>query len=663
MPIINNLGIRGKLFIFFIIPTFALIVQILISTLNQNTIVNEGRILQKALSLSIKMSSLVHEMQKERGATAGFLSSKGTNFSDTLSKQKDLTNLRRKDIQTAMEAVDLISLPTNFMQDLGIALSMYQNIDNIRSEVTQQTISKKDAISYYTKMNGMFIGAIAALAMESTKDEIVKDLNSYANFLLSKERAGIERAIGAGIFAAKQASHNDRIKFSTLISEQSSFLMSFDILASDEFIYFLKQHLKGSAIDEVNRMRSFIIDDSLIAESNVEASYWFSTITKKINLLKKVEDELSQHMLEQMSIINEKGSSKLLWMIIINLLVITIASVIGYIISKYIIDSLQEMSKVSKSLSHGDLTQIITIDSNDEIGQTALEMNNFIDNVKETIISAKGTSSENVATSNELSATSSGVGANVEKSVVIIEETTNQANLIYETISNAINDAKESKEDILKANETLENAKDDIIGMTTQVQETAQMEIELAQQMEQLSHDAAEVKSILGVISDIADQTNLLALNAAIEAARAGEHGRGFAVVADEVRKLAERTQKSLTEINATINVIVQAIVDASTQMSHNSTKVQKLSTSASEVETKITDTVEIVKEAVLASDKTVQDFSNTGESVNVIVGKVGEINHISSTNARSMEEIASATDHLNHMIEDLNTKLATFKT
>jgi len=98
----------------------------------------------------------------------------------------------------------------------------------------------------------------------------------------------------------------------------------------------------------------------------------------------------------------------------------------------------------------------------------------------------------------------------------------------------------------------------------------AQKENELSDNLQNLAANANETKEILLTIGDIADQTNLLALNAAIEAARAGEHGRGFAVVADEVRKLAERTQKSLAEISATINVLVQAIADSSESLNLN---------------------------------------------------------------------------------------------
>jgi len=209
----------------------------------------------------------------------------------------------------------------------------------------------------------------------------------------------------------------------------------------------------------------------------------------------------------------------------------------------------------------------------------------------------------------------------------------------------------------------LNEASNEIITLTQSVQESSELEVELAQRMDALSSDASNVKSVLEVIGDIADQTNLLALNAAIEAARAGEHGRGFAVVADEVRKLAERTQKSLSEINATINVIVQSIQEASENMNNNSQDIQKLVEITSTVEDKIEKTVAIVNHSAQASDKTVQDFENTGNAIEEIAKTMSQINTLSAENSAHVESIVTTSRDLSKETQELNSQLDTFRT
>jgi methyl-accepting chemotaxis protein len=324
-----------------------------------------------------------------------------------------------------------------------------------------------------------------------------------------------------------------------------------------------------------------------------------------------------------------------------------------------IIKPIRELGSAADELAtgDGDLTRRLSIHNEDELGHSCASVNQFIAKIHDLVAEAKRLSSENASISHELSTTSHSVGRSVEKSTLTINAATQKASDIKSEIE------KSSKNEILKPNDDLEFAKNEIAKLTAKVQENAHNEVELADRMNALSQEAASVQSVLEVISDIADQTNLLALNAAIEAARAGEHGRGFAVVADEVRKLAERTQKSLVEINSTISVIVQSINDASGQMNNNSTEVQELSTVASEVQTKLEEVVSKVMLAVNTSDTTVADFIKTGKSIEEIVVQVQEINSISSKNARSVEEISSAAEHLGELTESLNMKLEEFRT
>jgi len=334
------------------------------------------------------------------------------------------------------------------------------------------------------------------------------------------------------------------------------------------------------------------------------------------------------------------------------------------IIKIYLIKPIDELaSTVKLSIGEGDLTTKVPVLGKDEIGTTANEFNDLVEKFHSIISLAKNSSSENASIANQLSSTSRIVGTSVENTSKTLDSTFRMSSNIKEGIKNSIQNVNQMSEDIQNSSKKLIEAHKNIVFFSKSISDASIQETDLAQHMKTLSQEAIQIKDVLNVISDIADQTNLLALNAAIEAARAGEHGRGFAVVADEVRNLAESTQKSLDQINITINTIVQSIATATTSMEENSKNISTLMQVASKTE----EAVEFATQSMLQSEQRSQisanDFNKTGEDINFFVEKIREINEISATNMRNTEEIASAAEHLHSMSEHLNEILVKFKT
>ncbi len=528
---------------------------------------------------------------------------------------------------------------------------IYENVDSIGSEIEE--ISE-------------FQVPINTLVMELEKDILEEEILTYQLLLHSenvhsKEFTDIEHHI------EKIEKDTDKKFHGVLITLKKAIAHSHekDVKAKYNEIFATFKHLES----EQKKFEILVenLEHNLTHNKHNEVAAHLDNAEPLLNSMEHEMNSIGaiiEHLLEKSTETaseDEHSVIKILFIsiMLLSLIMIVSATLFTRVFKKALNNMHNHIDYISKNQ---DLTRTL-VTSNDEMGMMAKNLNELMESIRSLVDSTKTSSNENAAISYELSTTALSVGNNVEESVGIVEEATSQAQNIKEEISSAIVDAQSSKKDIVLANSNLGIARDDVISLTSKVQETAQAEEELAHNMETLSHDAEEVKTVLVVISDIADQTNLLALNAAIEAARAGEHGRGFAVVADEVRKLAERTQKTLSEINATISIVVQSIGDASIKMSANAEEIQSLANLAQGVEDRINETVEIVNEAVSASDRTVVDFEKTGENVELIVGKVEDINNISSINARSVEEIAAAAEHLNNMTDKLNHELETFKT
>jgi methyl-accepting chemotaxis protein len=292
----------------------------------------------------------------------------------------------------------------------------------------------------------------------------------------------------------------------------------------------------------------------------------------------------------------------------------------------------------------------------------AEQVNLFIQKVQEIVKEAKNTAGENASVSAELSATSLEVGKRAENEASLIANTSKIGEDAFKMLQKAVEIVNESENGVLKANQTLEVANISIMELLDIVNETGSKEVELSQSIIRLQDETKDIKDVLGIINDIADQTNLLALNAAIEAARAGEHGRGFAVVADEVRKLAERTQKSLSEITATVNLITQSILDISNQMQNNAKEFNLAVEKTSQVENQIQDVNAILYKAADISKESATSSNNIAKDMENVINNMRNITEISTANARSVEEIAGAAEHLGKLTEELNGNLELFK-
>lgn len=336
--------------------------------------------------------------------------------------------------------------------------------------------------------------------------------------------------------------------------------------------------------------------------------------------------------------------------------------ILGFWIIAIVLDGVKRLIVRIDYLSNLDLSHPLHMKGDNEIAQIAHNLEKLRLNIIAFLDEAKNTSSENASVSHQLAITSSAIEKAVDESTGVVNEVANEFRHINEDIQDIIEQAEHNKSQILRAADILGRTMEKITDLTSKVQNSAQLENNMAQKIEQLSSEAKQIKEVLDIISDIADQTNLLALNAAIEAARAGEHGRGFAVVADEVRKLAERTQKSLVEIQSTINIIVQSIMEASEEMNRNSQNMHLLSQISDEAENDIDLVVSSMSEATSTTEKTVLVFQDAAKMVTSVTNEMDKINGLSTQNAKSVEEITNAANNLDRLTDQLNTQLERFK-
>ncbi len=352
--------------------------------------------------------------------------------------------------------------------------------------------------------------------------------------------------------------------------------------------------------------------------------------------------------------------------ILVTMIVAVIIALFGLMIffNKELIKPLDRLTNMAEDLAkgEGDLTKRIDVKRDDEVGIASTFINQFIDRIHATVNVAKDASRENKKISIELKETSVILAKNANEQSRFVEDIDILTKDIGKNLDITEEYAVSTTEDLDSTRDTLELFVGNLSEVVELIIEDSSKQRDLVHKMHSLTDQANQIKEVLTIIADIADQTNLLALNAAIEAARAGEHGRGFAVVSDEVRKLAERTQKSLTEINATTNIITQSIEDVSDEIKKASddildvsNKANALIDDANETRSKLDSTVNtsssVVSKTTLIATKT--------KSLIEMMQKIVKLSDDTKNAGSKIEDIAST---ISQKTDELNKELESFK-
>jgi len=406
---------------------------------------------------------------------------------------------------------------------------------------------------------------------------------------------------------------------------------------------------KGGVLDQHN---SYLLAKTALYENIANLAI---EVDKAMTILDSFNDTATDGLNASLREAGEVYKQGVIKAIVIGIAVVLVATGIGYHIAQSVREPLNRILKTLEGLTKGDMTQRIEIRYNNEFSRLSGHINSLADNLHHILVQLNDASENLTNTANHNQTTSSKAQSQLstqrEQTASVATAMTEMAHSVQEVAQSA-QSSLEMVQKVESASESGRKIMSDNITTINQLETRLNQSVDAVGELQKMS---SQIGSILDVIRNIAEQTNLLALNAAIEAARAGEQGRGFAVVADEVRVLAKRTTDSTSEIESMISNLQSSSSSASTVIESCMTDMELSVEQASTANSAMEEIQALILEISQMSTHITQAAAEQSETTGDIARSIEDINLIADGSYQAMSQIAQASANLTQLANQQN--------